>query len=177
MKKSLIAFTAMAFMLTACGNNEQTSNGDSNATTEEVVTENDAATESDADEADAVELTIEGNDAMQFNLKTLEAKPGQKVKLTLVHTGKAPKAAMGHNVVILKEGVDVEAFANAAIAAQANDYIPADLEGDIVAHTDLIGGGESTTVEFTAPAAGMYDFLCSFPGHHGMMKGKFIVED
>ncbi|MCO5247471.1 MAG: azurin [Chitinophagales bacterium] len=179
MKKSLIAFTAMAFLFTACGNNESTTTEDNSATTEEVAPSENDATEADtaaADDSEVAELTIEGNDAMQYNVKTLEAKAGQKVKLTLVHTGKAPKSAMGHNVVIVKQGVDVDAFANAAIAAQANDYIPADKEGDIIAHTALIGGGETTSVEFTAPAAGIYDFFCSFPGHHGMMKGKFIVE-
>ncbi|MEM6771051.1 MAG: plastocyanin/azurin family copper-binding protein, partial [Bacteroidota bacterium] len=28
-----------------------------------------------------------------------------------------------------------------------------------------------------APAAGEYDFICTFPGHYGVMKGKFIVEE
>ena len=40
----------------------------------------------------------------------------------------------------------------------------------------LIGGGEETTVTFDAPAKGTYDFICSFPGHYALMKGKFIVE-
>ncbi|HBX64839.1 MAG TPA: azurin, partial [Balneolaceae bacterium] len=26
------------------------------------------------------------------------------------------------------------------------------------------------------PEAGTYDFICSFPGHYALMKGKFIVE-
>jgi azurin len=40
----------------------------------------------------------------------------------------------------------------------------------------LIGGGESTTIEFEAPEKGEYTFLCTFPGHFGLMNGKFIVE-
>jgi azurin len=40
----------------------------------------------------------------------------------------------------------------------------------------MLGGGETTTIAFTAPAAGTYDYICSFPGHYGMMKGKLIVE-
>ena len=40
----------------------------------------------------------------------------------------------------------------------------------------MIGGGQTTSITFTAPAAGTYDFICSFPGHSGLMKGKFIVE-
>ena len=40
----------------------------------------------------------------------------------------------------------------------------------------MIGGGETDVIEFPAPEKGTYEFLCSFPGHYGMMKGKFIVE-
>ena len=40
----------------------------------------------------------------------------------------------------------------------------------------MIGGGQSDTIEFDAPEPGTYDFICSFPGHYSVMKGKFIVE-
>jgi len=40
----------------------------------------------------------------------------------------------------------------------------------------MLGGGETTTIEFTAPGAGIYDYICSFPAHYGLMKGKLIVE-
>ncbi|HRO72640.1 MAG TPA: azurin, partial [Saprospiraceae bacterium] len=119
---------------------------------------------------------ISGDDQMKYDKTELKVKAGQKVKLTLTHIGKMPKDAMGHNWVLLNQGVDLAAFAAEAIKAKDNDYIPAGKEGDIVAHTKTIGGGESTSVEFDAPAAGTYEFLCSFPGHSGMMKGHFIVE-
>ncbi len=67
-------------------------------------------------------------------------------------------------------------FAMEAIDAKDNDYIPASREGDVIAHTTTIGGGETAEVEFTAPAAGVYTFLCSFPGHSALMNGRFIVE-
>jgi azurin len=37
------------------------------------------------------------------------------------------------------------------------------MEGDVIAHTQKPFGGETTDIEFTAPAKGTYDFLCSFP--------------
>ncbi len=118
-------------------------------------------------------IVLNSNDQMKFDKEEIKVKAGQKVKLTLNHTGKLPKEAMGHNFVLLTAGTDIAAFATAAMKAKKNEYIPSD---GVIAHTKLIGGGESTTIEFTVPKKGTYDFICSFPGHYGMMKGKFIVE-
>lgn len=127
--------------------------------------------------AKAVTVEIEATDQMTFNKKTIEVKAGQKVKLVLKHVGKMPVTAMGHNVVILKEGVDAKAFAAAATKAGPDaQYIPADKKGDIIAHTKLIGGGETAEVEFTAPKAGSYTFICSFPGHFAIMQGQLVVK-
>ena len=84
---------------------------------------------------------------------------------------------MGHNFVLLKQGVDLTDFGNEVAQAQAPDYdIPYSLQKNVIANTKMIGGGESTTIEFLTPQKGFYHFLCSFPGHYGMMKGAFIVE-
>jgi len=125
---------------------------------------------------EVVELEISGNDLMKFDKPKLTVYEGQTVKLTLKHTGKLPAKAMGHNIVILKKGVDVNEFGGKAIAAKDNQYIPKDALGDIIAYSKVIGGGESTTIEFTAPLPGIYKFICSFPGHYAMMKGNFIVK-
>jgi len=121
-------------------------------------------------------IVIKGSDAMQFDIKEIKVKAGQKVKLTLTHSGKLAKAAMGHNFVLLKPGVDVAAFGSKAAAARETDYIPKSEEANILAHTKLVGGGESDTITFTAPKKGTYTYICSFPGHYALMKGTFIVE-
>lgn len=123
-----------------------------------------------------VELVLEGTDAMQFNKKELKVKAGQTVKLTLKHTGKLAKAAMGHNFVLLAKGVDVAAFGQKAAQARDTDYIPKSEASKILAHTKMIGGGETTSVQFKAPAKGTYTYICSFPGHYALMQGKLIVE-
>ena len=83
---------------------------------------------------------------------------------------------MGHNFVALKQGTDLNAFAQKAMTAKDNDYIPKSESASVIAHTKLIGGGESDTIEFTIAEKGTYDYICSFPGHFSMMKGKLIVE-
>ena len=132
--------------------------------------------EAEPKQADENVLSITGNDMMQYNKKELRAKAGKDVTLTLTHVGKMSKQVMGHNVVILKPGVDIQEFSLKAVeAGEADDWIP-DGGKDIIAHTKMLGGGESITITFPAPQPGTYDFICSFPGHSALMRGKFIVE-
>jgi len=125
----------------------------------------------------AIELT--GNDQMQFSTKALEVTAGDKVALTFTHIGKLPKAAMGHNFVLLKVDTKVQDFAMKAMQAVATEYIPADEESKklIVAHTKLLGGGETEVLTFTAPAEpGAYPYVCTFPGHFALMQGVMTVK-
>ncbi len=163
--------------LTACGSGDESSKK-AEQPSEEPKTETPAQEQPAAAAAatDVAELEITGNDIMRYDKTELRAKAGQKVKLTLHHAGKLAKEAMGHNIVILKPGTDIAAFTAKAIGAKATDYFPESEAGNVIAHSKLIGGGESTTIEFTAPAAGTYPFICSFPGHSAFMKGDFIVE-
>lgn len=121
------------------------------------------------------EINIAGNDEMKYDKSVLKAKAGEEVTVVLTHSGKLPKAAMGHNFVLLKQGADMATFATKAMTAAENDYIPEGTD-EVIAHTKTIGGGETTSVTFIAPAAGTYQFLCTFPGHYAMMNGEFIVE-
>ena len=162
-------FTAIALVafLASCGGEEKKGK-------EEKVTL--GAKKSSKKDDSKVNLALTGNDLMKFDKTELKVKSGQEVTLTLRHAGKGDIKIMGHNFVLLNQGVGIPAFAaKAAAAGQKEDWIP---EGgkDVIAHTKMIGGGQTTTVTFTAPAAGTYDFICSFPGHSGLMKGKFIVE-
>src|SRR5699024_4870459 len=118
---------------------------------------------------------LEGNDQMQFNKNEIVVYDRQTVVLTLTHVGTMPKTSMGHNFVLIDQGISPSSYAKQAIKAKSNDYIPKDSQLTL-AHTKMIGGGESTEITFDAPEKGDYDFLCSFPGHYAIMKGKFIVK-
>lgn len=162
-------FTAIALVafLVSCG-------GDAKKGNEEKVTL--GSKKMDKKESNKVNLALTGNDLMKFDKTEFKVKAGQEVTVTLRHVGKGNIQIMGHNFVLLKKGVVIPTFASKAGAAgKKEDWIP---EGgkDVIAHTKMLGGGQSAKVTFTAPAAGTYDFICSFPGHSGLMKGKFIVE-
>lgn len=121
---------------------------------------------------------IESNDAMQFNTKAISVPAACKqFTVKLKHVGKMPKSAMGHNWV-LSRTADMQGIANDGIAAGIDkDYLkPADAR--VIAHTKVIGGGESDSVTFAVgklKAGEDYTFFCSFPGHSGIMKGALTL--
>ena len=124
-------------------------------------------------------VNVAGNDSMQFSVKRIEAKAGEKIKIVLSATGSMPKAEMAHNWVLLAKGTDATSFAMAAAMAKATDYIPAQKKAQILAMTPgLIGAGEKSEVTFDAPKEpGEYTFICTFPGHFvGGMKGVLVVK-
>lgn len=124
-------------------------------------------------------ITITGNDSMQFDTKEFTVKAGQKVELTFKNVGKLPKLAMGHNLVILKEGVSPLKFGQKimGMGAGPTNPLPKESLDEVIAATKLLGPGESDKITFTAPSKpGLHQFLCSFPGHYAIMRGVMVVE-
>ncbi|HET8554852.1 MAG TPA: azurin [Rhodanobacteraceae bacterium] len=122
---------------------------------------------------------IEATDAMQYSVGSIVVPAScTNFKITLKHTGNLPVASMGHDLVITKES-DMQAVdQESAAAGLKNGYIKAD-DSRIIAHTKLIGGGETTTVSFPVSkikSGGPYVFFCSFPGHSALMHGPISVQ-
>lgn len=121
---------------------------------------------------------IEGTQTMQFSKKTFEASVG-KVTIKLKNTATAPKAAMGHNIVVLKPGMDAVKWATELLgkgASLANDFLPEAVRGDTLGFTKVLGPGETEnlTIEFSEP--GEYPYVCTFAGHAGMMNGVITIK-
>ena len=74
----------------------------------------------------------------------------------------------------LKKNVDLAKFSQEAVKSADNDYIPSNTK-DVIVHTKMLGGGESDTITFEAPAKGSYVYVCSFPGHFALMRGILRV--
>ena len=122
-------------------------------------------------------VIITGNDTMQFDKREFTVKSGEKVELEFKNIGKLPKIAMGHNLVILKQGISSLKFGQKvmSLGASASNVLPEGSMEDVIAATKLLGPGESETISFTAPEPGDYQFVCSFPGHFAMMRGIMVV--
>lgn len=123
-------------------------------------------------------IEINGNDAMQYDKTSISVPASCKqFTVTLKHTGKLPKATMGHNWVLAKTADMPGVVADGAAAGLAKNYVK---DGDtrVLAHTKVVGGGESDAVTFATSvlkAGGPYSYFCSFPGHSALMKGTLTL--
>ena len=127
--------------------------------------------------ADPCKITIESNDMMQFNTHEIAVPTNcADVEVTLKHGGHLPAKVMGHDWVLAKES-DKSAIVNAGLAAGLTHGFLPENDKRIIAATKVVGGGESTTVQFST--AGLvhgerYAFFCTTPGHSSVMHGKFL---
>ncbi len=119
-------------------------------------------------------FTIGSNDQMRFDTSVLKvAADCTDVVLTLRHAGTLPAKAMGHNWVLTRTA-DMQAVAMDGMRARLEDDYLAPGDKRVIAHTKVIGGGQTASVRFSTKAlqkGGAYSFFCSFPGHFGLMRG------
>lgn len=80
------------------------------------------------------------------------------------------------------------AFSPSTITVQAGEQVKINFQNggsaphnlvieDLGVKTRTIGGGQTDTIEFTAPVSGTYTIFCSIPGHKAAgMEGSLLVE-
>ena len=110
-------------------------------------------------------------DSLQFDKQSLAVNAGSEVKLSFTNVATVQQ----HNWVLVKQGTKDEVALAGALAGPLKGYLP---EGDdrVLAHSSLLVAGDSEEITFTAPAAGTYQFVCTFPGHNATMVGDFIAQ-
>lgn len=123
-------------------------------------------------------VEIIGTDDMKYNLTSITAKPGEKIRIRMISRGTIPKVAMAHNVVVLKAETDVLKFLSAGAAFRETDFIAPAMQNMVIAKTPFAGPGEAVQVVFTVPGKpGRYPYICTFAGHYQAgMKGTLIVK-
>jgi azurin len=170
-------------MLAGCGESGEPSGQEDAASGGEARSaENPADIDNPVVQADGTTgVYVTGNDNMQYNLDEFTVQAGEEVVLTLEHVGEMARSGMGHNVVIIAD--PEENAMQFALRCQNkggnldNGYLPPEMREQVHAHTKMIGGGETTTITFTAPEeTGEYPFVCTFPAHAAMMNGDMVVE-
>jgi azurin len=136
---------------------------------------------SSAPQAPPKEVTVQADDKMRYDFTAFEVSPGQKVSVTFKNAGTTPKFSMGHNFVLLDRIINTgniqSAFLDKASTEASHDYVPPGAK-EVLAHSKLLGPGESEVVTFNAPyIPGEYLYVCSFPGHYSQgTKGVMTVK-
>jgi azurin len=121
-------------------------------------------------------VELVATDAMRFNTTTIEARPGESLRIVVRSTGQMPKIAMAHNFVLLQPGTDPASFANEGAMHRGSDFIAPGLAGRVIARTPMGGAGETVEVTLTVPGPGSYPYVCTFPGHTvAGMQGTLVV--
>ena len=79
-----------------------------------------------------------------------------------------------HNWALVEAGTKDAVATDGLAAGQDNHWLPVG-DSRVLGATILLGPGESADASFTAPSAGTYQFVCTFPGHNFTMFGDFTV--
>ena len=156
--KLLAALLGALLVVTACGNNNAGGGG---------------ASSGGGSGAGPTTLEI-GSDGenLAFDKTTLTASAGQEVTVNFTNNS----AVQQHNWVLVNGGeAEAQAVADGGLTAGLEaDYLPAD-KANVLANTDVLDGGATDDVTFTAPAAGSYLYICTVPGHYPLMQGTLTV--
>lgn len=109
---------------------------------------------------------------MQYDVTQFAVKAGKAVRLTFFNPD-----FMSHNLVMVHPGAaDEVGLAAIAMGAKGFEtgYIPASEK--ILFGSKLLENKEEQVIEFTAPSEpGEYQYVCTFPGHHILMRGIMQV--
>jgi azurin len=120
-----------------------------------------------------VDLLLEtAGDLLEFKQKELTCRAGDHVRLTFRNT--ARYVNFEHNFVLITRGSFDAVVAAATAAGEARGWLALP-DQRILAFTPMCGRGQVMVTQFTAPAAGDYPFLCTFPGHAQSMWGVLHV--
>ena len=118
----------------------------------------------------ALTISVVG-DTLQYDKQSLTVNAGSEVTLLFDNVATVQQ----HNWVLVKHGTKDEVALAGTLAGVANGWIPVD-DDRVLAHSSLLDKESSEEIKFTAPGAGAYQFVCTFPGHNATMFGEFIVK-
>jgi azurin len=117
-------------------------------------------------------LKLATKPGLQFDIANFEVKAGSKIRLLFTNNDD-----MSHNVVVVEPSAENEVGELAlklGLKGAEMNYVPTTPK--VLFYTKLLQPGEIESIYFIAPTKpGEYGFICSFPGHASVMRGKIKV--
>ncbi len=109
---------------------------------------------------------------LKFDVTEVQVKAGSRIKWIFNNNDD-----MLHNCVIVKPSTSTnvgEAALNLGLKGAELQYVPQN--ANVLFHTNILQPETSEAIYFTAPTqTGVYQYVCTFPGHHTLMLGKLKV--
>ena len=109
---------------------------------------------------------------MKYDISNLTVKAGKKIKIIFSNPDFMP-----HNIVLVNPGkADAVAMEAMKLGATGFDVGFVPKSADVIWASKLIDHGAEQVIEFNAPTKlGDYPYVCTFPGHHIIMRGNMKV--
>lgn len=130
------------------------------------------------DAAPLCEAHIQGQPGKRFDLADIRVPASCKqFTVHLVHTGKKPWQAAGHNWVLARTS-DIDAVIEEGQREGPDRAWVPRADSRVIAATQMLSGGEHASVTFPVArlkAGEPYTYYCSFPTHAGVMRGRLEV--
>lgn len=106
---------------------------------------------------------------LEFKQNKQTTKVGSWVTAALINESKI----LQHNWVLVQPGTK-DLVAADGLPFESNGYIK-DGDDRVIASIGMVNPGETGETSFVAPAAGIYQFVCTFPAHNFTMWGTLEV--
>jgi azurin len=177
--KPVYAVALGAVFFAACNNNppasqENTQNADTAHKTPDTVKTPPAPAGKVVTGKD-IEIHAVGNTMaeMKFDVSEMHVPAHSDIKITLHNDG--TDMTMVHNIVILKPEDADSVAVEGQRAGLKNNFVPDD-KARVIAGSKVTQPGAKTVLKFKSPDKGEYLFMCTYPGHSRIMRGKLVVE-
>jgi uncharacterized cupredoxin-like copper-binding protein len=117
-------------------------------------------------------LTLGTVPGLLYDVTEMTVRAGERVKLIFDNQDDMP-----HNFLLVTPGAADrvgETALKMGIRGPGSDYVP-DMP-EVLNYTRLVDPGQSDTIYFTAPTEpGLYEYVCTYPGHYLLMRGILRV--
>ena len=117
-------------------------------------------------------LTLGTVPGLLYDVTEMTVRAGERVKLIFDNQDDMP-----HNFLLVTPGAADKVGETAlrmGIRGPGKDYVP-DMP-EVLNYTRLVDPGQTDTIYFTAPTEpGLYEYVCTYPGHYLLMRGVLRV--
>jgi len=118
--------------------------------------------------ADTTTIVIRStSEALAFEPDLFTVRAGTTVRIRYIN-----QSVFSHHIVIVKKEADIDIIGPDSFHAEDTGFVPKQHRARMIAWSGVAAAGKTVEFTFTAPAPGVYPFVCFVDGHFNTMVGK-----